>query len=77
MAISTSGPSSSASTSSALPRETAISIPCRDIHLPGILARADPDSPSKELALILHGQMAHKNQMCVRLQSEQPPKPVV
>ena len=74
---STSGTSSSASGSSTARHETTIDVPCRDIHLPGILARADPDSPSKELALILHGQMAHKNQMCVRLQSEQPPKPVV
>lgn len=45
--------------------EIHVQVPCRDTFLPGILAQAEPDRHSKEIALVLHGQMAHKNQMYV------------
>lgn len=45
------------------PHETSHEVPCRDTVLPGILAQADPNRQSKVIALLLHGQMAHKNQI--------------
>ena len=50
---------------STLPREGHIEVPCRDTFLPGILTFAHPDTRTPEIALMLHGQMAHKNQTCV------------
>ncbi|KAK9894416.1 alpha/beta-hydrolase [Cystobasidium minutum MCA 4210] len=45
------------------PYESNHEVPCRDTFLSGILAQADPNRRSKAIALILHGQMAHKNQI--------------
>merc|ERR1712093_939166 len=43
--------------------ETYVEVPCRDTFLPGVLVQAQPESRSPTIALILHGQMAHRNQI--------------
>jgi len=43
--------------------ETYIEVPCRDTFLMGTLVQAQPEARSKNIALILHGQMAHRNQI--------------
>ncbi|CAD6566290.1 MAG: hypothetical protein CYPHOPRED_000546 [Cyphobasidiales sp. Tagirdzhanova-0007] len=43
--------------------ENYLEIPCRDSFLPGTLAQANPATRSNTVAVILHGQMAHRDQL--------------
>ena len=45
--------------------ENYLEIPCRDSFLPGTLAQANPATRSNTVAVILHGQMAHRDQLYV------------
>lgn len=47
-------------------REELLNVPCRQTFLPGILRRCEPGKHTDGIALLLHGQMAHKNQTYIR-----------